>query len=450
MPATKNNREAFNRQLGEFIDLSPTPFHAVSSMSEMLTEAGFTALSEAKEWSLQKGGKYFVTRNGSSIIAFVVGTDRLAETGIRMAGAHTDSPCLMVKPQPELLNNQYYQLGVEVYGGALLNPWFDRDLSIAGRLIYKDKNAQLKQKLINFEEPVAMIPNLAIHLDREANSGRTVNPQTDIPPILMQAEEKQDFQQLLRERFLNEDEQVMDYELCFYDVQRAATLGLKKEFFASARLDNLLSCFVATQALIGAQTNSTALVVCNDHEEVGSVSSVGADGPFLESVVERLCQAENQSTDKQSTESQATNKARVLGGSLLISCDNAHAVHPNFPNVHDQGHSPLLNGGPVIKVNVKQRYATNGVTASLFKQMCEAVDVPVQTFVSRSDLGCGSTIGPMTSAKLGVPTLDVGIPQLAMHSCREVTGTADPQRLTAVLRHFFNLPGKLQIELDSE
>ena len=438
MTAKQSNVDAFNRQLGDFINLSPTPFHAVSSMAEMLIEAGFTALSEAQEWSLEQGGKYFVTRNGSSLIAFVVGTDGLAETGIRMAGAHTDSPCLMVKPQPELLNNQYFQLGVEVYGGALLNPWFDRDLSIAGRLVYKDRDAQLKQKLINFEDPVAVIPSLAIHLDREANSGRSINAQTDIPPILMQAQEKQDFNQLLSKRFLADGEQVMDYELCFYDVQQAATVGLNKEFFAAARLDNLLSCFVATKALIQADTHSTSLIVCNDHEEVGSVSSVGADGPFLESVVERLC----------ANDSQGANKSRVLGSSLLISCDNAHAVHPNFASKHDSGHSPLLNGGPVIKVNVKQRYATNGVTASLFRQMCELVDVPVQTFVSRSDLGCGSTIGPMTSAKLGVPTLDVGIPQLAMHSCRELTGSEDPQRLTKVLAHFFNLPGRLKVDLE--
>ena len=438
MTAKQSNVDAFNRQLGDFINLSPTPFHAVSSMAEMLIEAGFTALSEAQEWSLEQGGKYFVTRNGSSLIAFVVGTDGLAETGIRMAGAHTDSPCLMVKPQPELLNNQYFQLGVEVYGGALLNPWFDRDLSIAGRLVYKDRDAQLKQKLINFEDPIAVIPSLAIHLDREANSGRSINAQTDIPPILMQAQEKQDFNQLLSKRFLADGEQVMDYELCLYDVQQAATVGLNKEFFAAARLDNLLSCFVATKALIEAETHSTSLIVCNDHEEVGSVSSVGADGPFLESVVERLCL----------NDSQAANKSRVLGSSLLISCDNAHAVHPNFASKHDAGHSPLLNGGPVIKVNVKQRYATNGVTASLFRQMCEMVDVPVQTFVSRSDLGCGSTIGPMTSAKLGVPTLDVGIPQLAMHSCRELTGSADPQRLSKVLAHFFNLPGKLKVDLE--
>ena len=440
MNGNKSNTEQFNRQLCDFLNHSPTPFHAVSTMSEMLAKAGFSALSETEEWALQAGGRYFVTRNGSSIIAFTLGTESIAETGIRMAGAHTDSPCLMVKPQPELLKNQYFQLGVEVYGGALLNPWFDRDLSIAGRLVYSDNSGQLKQKLVNFDKPVAMIPSLAIHLDREANSGRTINAQTDIPPILMQCEKKQQFNQLLAERFLAEGEQVMDYELCLYDVQGAATVGLNNEFLASARLDNLLSCFVATKALIEAGTERTSLIVCNDHEEVGSVSSVGADGPFLESVVERICQYSDQ----------RVNRAGVLANSLLISCDNAHAIHPNYASKHDQSHSPLLNGGPVIKVNVKQRYATNGITASMFKQMCEITDVPVQTFVSRSDLGCGSTIGPMTSAKLGVPTLDVGIPQLAMHSCREVTGTADPLRLTRVLTHFFNLPGRLQVESTKE
>tara|TARA_B110000967_G_scaffold202562_1_gene241612 strand:- start:23 stop:1075 length:1053 start_codon:yes stop_codon:yes gene_type:complete len=344
----------------------------------------------------------------------------------------------MVKPQPEMLNNNYFQLGVEVYGGALLNPWFDRDLSLAGRLVYSDASGQLKQKLINFDEAIAIIPSLAIHLDRTANTERTINTQTDIPPILMQADEKIDFRELLAERFLSDDEKVLDYELCFYDVQGAATLGLNKEFFAAARLDNLLSCFVATQAIIHSDTTCTSVLVCNDHEEVGSVSSVGADGPFLESVVDRLC-------DALCSDARASNKARVLDGSLLISCDNAHAVHPNFSAKHEAGHKPALNGGPVIKVNSNQRYATNGVTASLFRQLCAEVDVPVQSFVTRTDLGCGSTIGPVTAAKLGIPTLDVGIPQLAMHSCRELTGTLDPERLSRVLTQFFNRPGRLQV-----
>jgi len=438
MDVVDTHTESFNKQLAEFIDGSPTPFHAVANIASLLRGAGFRALSESEDWALKQGEKYFVTRNGSSIIAFVAGSEDLAESGIRMAGAHTDSPCLMVKPQPEMLNNNYFQLGVEVYGGALLNPWFDRDLSLAGRLVYSEANGQLKQKLVNFDEAIAIIPSLAIHLDRTANSERTINPQTDIPPILMQANEKADFRELLAERFLSDNEKVMDYELCFYDVQGAATIGLNKEFFAAARLDNLLSCFVATKALINADTSCTSVLVCNDHEEVGSVSSVGADGPFLESVVDRLC-------NDLCSDTRASNKARVLDGSLLISCDNAHAVHPNFSAKHEAGHQPALNGGPVIKVNANQRYATNGVTASLFRQLCAEVDVPVQSFVTRTDLGCGSTIGPVTAAKLGIPTLDVGIPQLAMHSCRELTGTLDPERLSRVLTEFFNRPGRLQV-----
>jgi aspartyl aminopeptidase len=196
--------ENFNKHLADFIDGSPTPFHAVANIASLLREAGFQSLSESQDWSLKSGEKYFVTRNGSSIIAFVAGSEDLAETGIRMAGAHTDSPCLMVKPQPEMLNSQYFQLGVEVYGGALLNPWFDRDLSLAGRLVYSDTSGQLKQQLINFNEAIAIIPSLAIHLDRTANKDRTINAQTDIPPILMQAQEKTDFRELLAERFLAE------------------------------------------------------------------------------------------------------------------------------------------------------------------------------------------------------------------------------------------------------
>ncbi|MDB4260789.1 M18 family aminopeptidase [Porticoccaceae bacterium] len=438
MDRVENQAENFNQQLAGFIDGSPTPFHAVANMVSLFREAGFQPLSESDDWALKQGEKYFVTRNGSSIIAFVAGSEDLAESGIRMAGAHTDSPCLMVKPQPEMLNNKYFQLGVEVYGGALLNPWFDRDLSLAGRLVYSDIDGQLKQKLINFDEAIAVIPSLAIHLDRTANKDRTINPQTDIPPILMQADEKADFRELLAERFLGDSEQVMDYELCFYDVQGAATVGINKEFFAAARLDNLLSCFVAANALINADTTCTSILVCNDHEEVGSVSSVGADGPFLESIVDRLC-------SDLCADGRASNKARVLDGSLLISCDNAHAVHPNFADNHEAGHKPALNGGPVIKVNSNQRYATNGVTASLFRQLCAEVDVPVQSFVTRTDLGCGSTIGPVTAAKLGIPTLDVGIPQLAMHSCRELTGTLDPERLSRVLTQFFKRSGRLQV-----
>jgi len=433
-----NSAEQFNQGLAEFLDASPTPFHAVKSMAERLQSAGFSELDEASDWSLSAGAKHYVVRNGSSIIAFVMGSAALSESGLRMVGAHTDSPCLMIKPQPELHKNGYFQLAVEVYGGALLNPWFDRDLSIAGRLVYRNKAQQLVQKLVDFKQPVAMIPSLAIHLDRQANSGRTVNAQTDIPPLLMiDKDGTGDFRTLLAEQFLPAGAEVLDYELCLYDTQPAAAVGLKQNFFASARLDNLLSCYVATEALLQTGGEQTCLMVCNDHEEVGSVSAVGADGPFLEAVIERIVAANGESS-----------LSRLLDNSLMISCDNAHGAHPNFADKHDAAHMPMLNGGPVIKVNVKQRYATNSLSASMFRQLCADVDVPVQTFVSRSDMGCGSTIGPVTSSRLGVPTLDVGIPQLAMHSCRELTGFEDPERLTQVLQGFFNKSGNLAIEVE--
>ena len=424
----------FNSDLMVFLDASPTPFHAVRCMSELLAKSGFTELNESDNWTLKTGDKHFLSRNGSSIIAFTVGSTPLTTAGLRMTGAHTDSPCLMVKPQPEIAAKGYLQLGVEVYGGALLNPWFDRDLSIAGRLVYRNKRQQLKQTLVDFKRPVAIIPSLAIHLDRKANSDRTVNAQTDLPPLLMMTDKAESFRELLADEFLLDGEEVLDYEMCLYDTQGAAMLGINNELLASARLYNLLSCFVTTQALIQADATNTCLMVCNDHEEVGSVSAVGADGPFLEAVVARL------------TESDERNA--VIDKSLMISCDNAHAVHPNYPSTHDSLHSPRLNGGPVIKVNVKQRYATTSLTASLFRQLCADVDVPVQSFVSRSDTACGSTIGPITAARLGVATLDVGIPQLAMHSCREVTGSLDAARLTDVLAAFFNRSSSLSIEVE--
>ena len=424
----------FNSDLMVFLDASPTPFHAVRCMSELLAKSGFTELNESDNWTLKAGDKHFLSRNGSSIIAFTVGSSPLTTAGLRMTGAHTDSPCLMVKPQPEIAVKGYLQLGVEVYGGALLNPWFDRDLSIAGRLVYRNKRQQLKQTLVDFKRPVAIIPSLAIHLDRKANSDRTVNAQTDLPPLLMMTDKAESFRELLADEFLLDGEEVLDYEMCLYDTQGAAMLGINNELLASARLDNLLSCFVTTQALIQADATNTCLMVCNDHEEVGSVSAVGADGPFLEAVVARL------------TESDERNA--VIDKSLMISCDNAHAVHPNYPSTHDSLHSPRLNGGPVIKVNVKQRYATTSLTASLFRQLCADVDVPVQSFVSRSDTACGSTVGPITAARLGVATLDVGIPQLAMHSCREVTGSQDAARLTDVLTAFFNRSSSLSIEVE--
>ncbi|WP_432698315.1 M18 family aminopeptidase [Marinobacterium sp. YM272] len=421
----------FNSELIEFLDASPSPWHAVSAMAERLTRAGFSELSEQDSWSLEPGAGYFICRNGSSIIAWRQPQDvDPARTGWRMVGAHTDSPCLRVKPQPELSRKGYFQLGVEVYGGALLNPWFDRDLSIAGRVVWRDESGELHSSLINFERPVATIPSLAIHLDREANSSRAINAQTYLPALLGQAEEKPDFRQLLAQRLTAEGEsgvaKVLDYELCFYDIQGAAEVGLDAEFIASARLDNLLSCFIGLKSLLAAQPGVGQVLVCNDHEEVGSMSAAGAQGPMLKQWLERLMPDADQ-------------RNRALSVSMMISADNAHGVHPNFADKHDDNHGPLLNAGPVIKINSNQRYASNSETSAIFRHLAEEQGVPVQSFVVRSDMGCGSTIGPITAAELGVPTLDIGVPQFAMHSIRELAGSSDAEALSRVLTPFFQL-----------
>lgn len=424
------SKEQFNQELIQFLNASPTPYHAVATMEEKLRAACFQPLDESASWSLKEGGKYYVTRNGSSIIAFTVGKP---EAGVRMIGAHTDSPCLKVKPQPELSKHGYFQLGVEVYGGALLNPWFDRDLSIAGRVQYLNDQQQLCHQLINFERPVAIIPSLAIHLDREVNNGRAVNPQTDIPPILFQLadNEKVDFRALLKEELFrqghNDCREVMEYDLSFYDTQGAAVIGLKDNFIASARLDNLLSCYVGLQSLLHhTGSGATALLVCNDHEEVGSVSTTGAQGPFLKSVLERLYGTGESLT-------------RAMSRSMLISTDNAHGIHPNYASKHDEHHAPKLNQGAVIKINANQRYATNDETAALYRTLCQASSSKVQYFVTRTDMACGSTIGPLTSGVLGARTLDLGLPTFAMHSIRELAGTEDAFELSQTLIHFFKL-----------
>jgi aspartyl aminopeptidase len=421
----------FNAELLTFLGDSPTPFHAVGNLASLLAKSGFNRLDESADWQLEQGGKYYVIRNASSIIAFVVGKDDPIENGMRLVGAHTDSPCLTVKPLPELTSQGYFRLGVEIYGGALLNPWFDRDLSIAGRVVFKDTSGNLHQKLVDFKQPVAVIPSLAIHLDRDANQNRTVNPQSDVQPILFLTDKERscDFRQLLVEYFCEDNNaRVLDYDLYFYDVQPPAVVGLHEDFIASARLDNLLSCYVGAQSLLEADGRQTTLLVCSDHEEVGSASACGAQGPMLANLLERLIPDGRQ-------------RSRVISRSLLVSTDNAHGVHPNYPQRHDSNHGPMLNHGPVIKVNARQRYATNSLTAALFRHLAEEVDVTLQHFVSRNDMPCGSTIGPLTAAEVGVPTLDVGLPTFAMHSIRELAGSEDAFMLKQVLSHFFNKPG---------
>lgn len=431
------NQDEFNRQLCDFLALATTPFHAVMEISKYLTAARFTRLADDTEWDIKAGGRYFLTRNDSSIVALIAGKDSPPTEGIRMVGAHTDSPCLMVKPSPEIQTLGLLQLGVQVYGGALLNPWFDRDLSLAGRVSYQCSDGRLRVALVDFRQAIATIPSLAIHLDREANKSREVNPQTAIQPVLCHAgdEEKADFRAILHAQLLLEHpecevEKVLDYELSFYDTQAPSLIGLRKEFIASARLDNLLSCFTGLQAMLQCDGAMSALLICNDHEEVGSASTSGARGPLLTSVLNRLAGSHSC-------------YAALAEHSMMISSDNAHGIHPNFVDRHDENHGPLLNRGPVIKVNAGQRYATNSETSGLFRMLSSMEDVPVQSFVVRNDMACGSTIGPISASATGIRTLDVGVPTLGMHSIRELAGSSDAWGLCRVLKRFYNHSGPL-------
>ena len=423
--------ESFNSGLMAFLDASPSPFHAVASMSQALQLQGFNDLDPTATWSVGSCKNALITRNHSSLIAFRVGTAPLADTGIRIIGAHTDSPCLRIKPLPDVRRSGVHQLGVEVYGGVLLAPWFDRDLSIAGRVTCTDTQGHRLSLLIDFERPIVTIPSLAIHLNRDVHKNRTINSQQEVVPILCDVIEQTEtgFYRMLLDQVHHQHPKsdvlaVTDYELSCYDTQGAQQVGIHGDYLASARLDNLLSCYAGLRGLLDAETEQSVLLVCNDHEEVGSASAAGAQGPFLHTVLERLC-------------GDTETLARVLARSLLISVDNAHALHPNYENKHDPQHQPRLNGGPVIKFNANQRYATNSETAATFRELCTRAGVPVQSIAMRSDMACGSTIGPITSTVLGVNTVDVGAPQLGMHSIRETTGWKDPLLLYQALLQVF-------------
>ena len=418
--------------LFSFIDRSPTPFHTVAAGVTLLRDRGFHRLRESDTWGELGPGGYVVTRNDSSLIAFSLTRRPQAGMALRIAGAHTDSPGLKVKPNPIQVRNGCGQLGVEVYGGALLAPWFDRNLSLAGRISWRVDDGPLQCSLIDCRRPLATIPSRAIHLDREANDKRSINKQTDLVPLWMLSEASlpPDFHDFLRRELSACHPEaaaatILGFDLFLYDTQPLCRLGANGEFITGSRLDNLVSCHALIGALTEADPLRDCLVVLNDHEEVGSVSTTGAQGPFLRTVLERLFP-------------EPVDRRQVLAGSLFVSADNAHAVHPNFPGKHDPDHLPLLNHGPVIKVNANQRYATDGLTGALFRQCCTVAQVPCQQFVMRNDLACGSTIGPLTAAEIGVPTVDVGVPQLAMHSIRETMGHLDGWYLLRALAAFFS------------
>ncbi|MBL8426883.1 MAG: M18 family aminopeptidase [Dechloromonas sp.] len=421
------------QDLLEFIDASPSPWHAVATCEQRLQAAGFARLDETERWTLQAGDKRYVVRGDAAIIAFVVGSAALAESGLRIIGAHTDSPGLRIKPRPAEEVGGMVRLGVEVYGGPILATFADRDLSLAGRVHVRTPDG-FATRLVRFADPLLRLPNLAIHMNREVNeSGLKFNKQSELPLLLGVAEEgvKADarFRQPIAAALGVEPGDLLTWELNAYDTQKGSLWGADREFIADSQLDNLASCHAALNALLATDRPvATCLCAFFDHEEVGSESAAGAGGSFIADVLARL--AGNTGLDGE-------DQRRMVARSFFISADMAHGWHPNFPAAYEPCHHALVNAGPVIKSNANQRYSTTGETAARFMALCARAGVPCQQYAHRTDLGCGSTIGPIVAARLGIPSVDVGSPMWAMHSIRESAGVLDHGYMIAALSAAF-------------
>ncbi len=418
----------FAQGLKDYIFKSPSPYHASANIAECLNVAGFERLDETHNWHLNPNGKYYVVRNDTSIVAFSGSTQSCSKRGVRIVAAHLDSPCLKVTPNPVVVSHGYEQINVEVYGSALLRTWFDRDLSIAGRVFYKNDKAQIHRGIINFQRPMAFIPSIAIHLQRDANERQEIDKQTHLNPMVATTREidGNNFHHRLLQHVENElkvskIEQILGFDLSLYDVNPPRTLGSDNEFLASARIDNLVSCYAGLRAFLDADGDNFCILVCSDHEEVGSLSDSGAQSGFLASVLERLPSIDS----------------KVMRQSYLVSADGAHGIHPNYPQKHDQGHAPVLNNGVVLKVNSNQRYATTGETLSVMRNLGDSLGISLQVFASRNNIPCGTTIGPIVASEIGIKTVDLGVAQFAMHSIREIAGCNDLVDFKRLLEGFY-------------
>ncbi|MGW1531527.1 M18 family aminopeptidase [Streptomyces aureus] len=413
--------------LMSFLAASPTPYHAVATAAERLEKAGFRQVAETDAWEGTSGGKYVL--RGGAIIAWYVPKGAEAHTPFRIIGAHTDSPNLRVKPLPDTGAHGWRQVAVEIYGGPLLNSWLDRDLGLAGRLSLRDGST----RLVDIDRPLLRVPQLAIHLDRSVNDGLKLDKQRHLQPVWGLGDAREgDLISFLEEASGVPAGQVTGWDLMTHSVERPAYLGRDNELLAGPRMDNLLSVHAATAALTAVATADSGLsyipvLAAFDHEENGSQSDTGADGPLLGSVLERSVFARGGSYE---------DRARAFAGTVCLSCDTGHAVHPNYAERHDPTHHPRVNGGPILKVNVNNRYATDGSGRSVFAAACEKAGVPFQSFVSNNSMPCGTTIGPITAARHGITTVDIGVAILSMHSARELCGSEDPFLLANALVAF--------------
>ena len=424
--------DAFLNDLRSFIMDSPSPFHAVASSLDRLRSAGFSVINERLPWPTEPG-RYAVVRDGS-LLAYSTENSSPAN-GYRMIGAHTDSPNLRIRPRPDRVSAGFAQLAVEVYGGALLNSWLDRDLGLSGRVAVSTGTGSFETVLVAFDEPLLRIPQLAIHLDQTlATNGLHLNPQLHLTPV-WGLDPSLDLRTFLAQRLAVSPKNILSWELMCHDITTPSLLGADGSMFAAPRLDNQLSCHASVDALINAvdaagDETAVPMICLFDHEEVGSESASGAAGSLLEVVLERISIGAGLSREEH---------LAALASSICISADGAHATHPNYVDCHEPNHHIALGAGPVLKHNESRRYASDAPGLALVIDVAQQAGIALQHFSSRGDMRCGSTIGPITAARLGVRTIDLGVAQLSMHSARELCGAADPLRFATLLTELLRL-----------
>jgi aspartyl aminopeptidase len=406
--------------LKNFLDGAVSTYHAIAALGEELKKAGYAPISEADNWNLVPGGKYFLTRNGTALMAFRV--PEKTPKGFLLTASHSDRPGFKVKENPEL-KSAYIRLAVERYGGMLMSTWLDRPLSVAGRVLVETEDG-VEVKLVNIDRDLLLIPNVAIHMNRQANDGYKWNPASDMIPLFGGKDAAGKFAALLEE---SAGGKVLGHDLSLYVRQKGTIWGMEDEFISSAALDDLACAWCCTQAFLNAGESENMPLLCVfDNEEVGSSSLQGADSNLLQAMMERICKALN------------LDLYTMLAQSYMLSADNAHAIHPNHPEFADPNNAPVVNQGVVLKFNANQRYCTDGVSAAIFRKVCAKAEVPVQTYCNRADMAGGSTLGNISLTHVSVPSADIGLPQLAMHSCFETAGCKDVAYMIDALTAFYS------------
>ena len=424
--------ETISTDLIDFIQHSPSCYHAIKNMTELLQADGYRELSESEDWTLEAGGKYFICRNGSSVLCFRLPAKEKnpGDAGFMITAAHSDSPTFKIKENAELAADpRYVRLNTERYGGMLCSTWLDRPLSVAGKVVLRD-NGGIKIRLLNIDRDLLLIPNVAIHMNRSANDGASYNAAVDMSPVFSDGTGKEQFRKLLASALSVNEEDILGTDLFLYNRMPGTVWGLHNEFLSAPRLDDLQCAYASLRGFMDAPAgDGIPVLAVLDNEEVGSCTRQGADSTFLSDCLTRICEALHISH---------AGYLRMLAKSFMVSADNAHAVHPNHPEYADATHRPQMNGGIVIKFNASQRYTTDAVSCALFRKICTEADIPVQFFANRSDLAGGSTLGNISNSHVSLHTVDIGLPQLAMHSSYETAGTADTAYLARALRLFFS------------